>query len=125
MQLVLDVSDARQGRRQHDGQRPICPCGIQLSLCFIQMRAAVAAIELGQEIRVGEAGVQRIGRLRIERIEALDGGGELLRADLVVGWCSRFRFSRERQRRASQNPSEQECAASGFPRAQELLRMPL
>ena len=60
MQLVFDVRYACQGGRQHDRERPICLRRIQLTLRFIQMRTAVAGFELGEEIGVGEAGVQSI-----------------------------------------------------------------
>ena len=60
MQLVLDGSGARETGRQHHGERPVCLRDLQLSLRFIQIRAAVAVLEFCKEIRVGEAGVQRI-----------------------------------------------------------------
>jgi hypothetical protein len=61
--------------------------------------------------------------LRVERIETVDGRGELFRAGIVVCRCRRF--SRERQRRTDQNPSEQDRPASGFPGSQRILSVPL
>jgi hypothetical protein len=124
MQFVFDVRDECQAGRDHHGERPICRRHIQLTLRFIQMRLTVSAFEFCQEPRIGEAGVQSIRRLRVERIERVDGGGELPGLGVVVARC--VRFNREqRQRRTGQNPGEQSAPPSGLPRSQEILRVPL
>ena len=87
MNLILEVRLAGSPPRQGQADRRTCSNKIELTLRGVQTSPAVFIVSLRKKIRVLQARIESLRRLRIDRVQSVNRGHECLPAGVVAGWC--------------------------------------
>ena len=85
MNLILEVRLAGSPPRQGQADRRTCTYKIELTLCGVQTSPAVFRLSLRKKIRILEARIESLRRLRINRVQSLNRGYECLPTGVVAG----------------------------------------